>query len=204
MLQTFGYEGSTIRKGETDLLINADWEGTPMQFSLEKLNGTISMHIGKGQLLDVDPAAGRLFGLLSIQALPRRLTLDFRDLFGKGMAFDRMEGNFDVTNGDAYTNDLYMQGPAVEVAVSGRTGLSQKDYDQRVTVTPRVTGNLPVAGALFGPVGLGIGAIFYLAGEMFESVRSNIDNLLRYQYTITGSWNDPVVERINPVQEASG
>ncbi|MEX2523948.1 MAG: YhdP family protein [Gammaproteobacteria bacterium] len=204
MLKTFGYDVTTIKNGETNLLIQADWDGTPMQFSLEKLNGNISMQVRKGQLLNVEPAAGRLFGLLSVQALPRRLTLDFRDLFSKGLAFDIIEGNFVVTNGNAYTNDLFMRGPAVDVTISGRTGLSEKDYDQRVTVTPQVSESLPIAGAIFGPVGIGIGAIFYIAGEMFESLRTNIDSLLRYQYTITGSWEDPVVEKINPTQEASG
>lgn len=204
MLTTFGYDVTTIKNGETNLLIRADWEGTPMQFSLEKLNGSISMQVRDGQLLNVEPAAGRLFGLLSVQALPRRLTLDFRDLFSKGLAFDLIEGNFVVTNGDAYTNDLFMRGAAVDVSISGRTGLSQKDYDQRVTVTPQISESLPIAGAIFGPVGIGIGAIFYIAGEMFESLRTNIDGLLRYQYTITGSWEDPIVEKIKPAQEASG
>jgi len=198
MLKTFGYDVTAIKGGETDLLINADWEGSPMNFSLEKLNGHISMHLGEGQLLNVDPSAGRLFGLLSIQTLPRRLTLDFSDLFDKGLAFDHIEGNFDITNGDAYTNDLFMKGPSMEIAVSGRTGLSVKDYDQVVTVTPEVSSSLPVAGALFGPVGVGVGTVFYLAGELFSSLRHNIDSLLRYQYTITGSWKHPVIKKIKP------
>ncbi|MEJ2760418.1 MAG: AsmA-like C-terminal region-containing protein, partial [Gammaproteobacteria bacterium] len=193
-----------IKNGETDLLINADWRGSPMEFSLAKLNGHISMHLKEGQLLNVDPSAGRLFGLLSIQTLPRRLTLDFSDLFGKGLAFDKIEGNFDITNGEAYTNDLFMKGPSVEVNISGRTGLAEKDYDQIVTVTPRISGSLPVAGAIFGPVGIGVGTAFYLAGKMFDSLRENIDSLLRYQYTITGSWNKPVIKRIEPSKEANG
>ena len=205
LLKTFGYDVTAIKNGETNLLINADWQGSPMEFSLEKLNGHISMRLGEGQLLNVDPSsAGRLFGLLSIQALPRRLTLDFRDLFGKGLAFDKIEGNFDVYNGDAYTNDLFMKGASVDVAISGRTGLSTKDYDQIVTVTPQISGSLPVAGALFGPVGIGVGTAFYLAGEMFHSLRENIDSLLRYQYTITGSWNNPVIKKIKTTEEKKG
>ena len=204
MLETFGYQFAAIEDGETHLAIDAEWKGSPMEFSLDKLNGDINMQITNGQLLDIDPSAGRLFGLLSVQALPRRLTLDFRDLFNKGMSFDIIEGNFSVTNGNAYTNDMYMRGPAAEVSISGRTGLSNKDYDQRVTVTPQVADSLPVASALFGPVGIGVGAIFYLAGEMFESIHDKIDTLLRYQYTITGSWDQPVIEKISPRTEGSG
>lgn len=205
MLQTFGYEVAAIRKGETDLSIDADWAGAPADFSLARLNGTLNMRIKKGQLLDVNPKAGRLFGLLSIQTLPRRLSLDFSDLFGKGLAFDRIEGSFDIANGNAYTNDLQLRGPSAEVIITGRTGLAAQDYDQVVTVTPQVANTIPVATALFGgPVGMGVGAVLYLAGEMFKSLHEGIDKLLRYQYTITGSWTDPVIEKFEAAEEANG
>lgn len=203
MLETFGYNVAAITKGETDLAIDADWKGAPLDFALAKINGSLYMQIRKGQLLDVEPKAGRLFGLLSIQALPRRLSLDFSDLFGKGMAFDTIEGNFQVADGDAYTNDLYMRGPSADVTVTGRTGLAVQDYDQVVTVTPQVADTLPVASALFGPVGIGVGAVLYLAGEMFDSIHEKIDRLLRYQYTITGSWSDPVIEKYDAGGQAS-
>lgn len=197
MLDTFGYELAPINKGKTDLKIDAGWLGAPMDFSLSNLNGTLDMKIKKGQLLDVNPAAaGRLFGLLSIQALPRRLSLDFSDLFGKGLSFDKIEGSFDITNGNAYTNNLYMNSPAAEVAISGRTGLAAHDYDQIVTVMPQISGSLPIAGALFGPVGIGIGALIYLADEMFSSEKKNTDTMMSYQYTITGSWKNPVVQKV--------
>lgn len=193
MLQTFGYNVAAVRKGETEIDISAGWDGAPSDFSWGRLNGRMHMQVRKGQLLDIEPRAGRLFGLLSFQSLPRRLSLDFTDLFGKGMAFDRIEGTFEISDGNAYTNDLHLRGPSAEVAVAGRTGLVVQDYDQVVTVTPQVTGSLPVAGALFGPVGIGIGAVLFLAGEVFGSPS---DALLKYQYTVTGSWADPVIEKI--------
>lgn len=196
MLTTFNYNQTPVKKGETNLYLKADWQGTPMDFSLEGMNGSLKMQIGKGHMLDVDPLAGRLFGLFSLHTLSRRLTLDFSDIFGKGLAFDKIEGSFSIDNGNAYTNDLYMHGPAANVSISGRTGLSEQNYDQVVTVTPQFSDNLPVAGVLLGPVGIGIGAVFYLAEQMFDSVHDSINKLLRYQYTITGSWNEPVIEKI--------
>jgi uncharacterized protein (TIGR02099 family) len=196
MLTTFGYEQTPVKKGETELQLKAEWQGSPMDFSLEHMNGTLGMQISKGQMLDINPSAGRLFGLFSLQTLSRRLSLDFSDIFGKGLAFDRIEGSFDIDNGNAYTNDLFMRGPSADVAISGRTGLLEQDYDQIVTVTPQFSDNIPVAGVLLGPVGIGLGAVFYLAGQMFDSVHDSIDKLLRYQYTITGSWDQPVVEKI--------
>jgi uncharacterized protein (TIGR02099 family) len=210
MLTTFGYNETPVKKGTTELHLIAEWDGSPMDFSLEHMNGTLGMQIKKGQLLDVKPSAGRLFGIFSLQTLARRLTLDFTDIFGKGLAFDKIEGSFELDNGNAYTSDLSMRGPSANVSISGRTGLSEQDYDQIVTVTPQLSDNLPVAGVLLGPVGIGLGAVFYLAGQMFDSVHNSIDKLLSYQYTITGSWTEPVIEKIKntkkdaQLSEASG
>jgi len=204
MFETFGYDLASIKDGETNFQIVADWAGSPMDFSLKNLNGRLEMQIKNGQLLDINPSAGRLFGLLSFQALPRRLLLDFRDLFSKGLSFDKIEGNFDISNGDAYTNNLFMDSPAADVSITGRTGLAEHDYDQIVTVTPQVSESMPVAGAIFGPVGIGVGAMIYLMGEMFNSLNTNLDNLLKYQYTITGSWDNPVVEKIKEDEVVAG
>ena len=196
MLETFGYDVTAIKGGKTSISIDAGWEGSPDEFSLDKLAGTFDIKVKKGRLLDVSPSAGRLFGLLSIQTLPRRLTLDFTDLFGKGLSFDKITGSFNITNGNAYTNDLHLTGPSADVLISGRTGLSDHDYDQLVTVTPQFADNLPIASALLGPVGIGVGAVLYLAGNMFESINDNIDKMLRYQYTITGNWYNPKIEKL--------
>ncbi len=166
-----------------------------MDFNWANTSGKLYMNISKGRFLDIEPAAGRLFGLLSLQTLPRRLSLDFTDLFSKGFAFDEIAGNFTLEKGNAYTNNLIMTGPSAKVNVTGRVGLKDKDYDQLVTVTPQISDSLPVASALFGPIGVGVGAVIFLTGELFKSVPENIDKLLRYQYTITGLWDDPVVKK---------
>ena len=201
MLTTFGYDASAIKAGKTRISIDAGWEGSPDEFSLDKLAGTFDIRVKKGQLLEVSPAAGRLFGLLSIQTLPRRLTLDFTDLFGKGLAFDKITGNFNIANGNAYTNDLHLTGPSADVLISGRTGLSDQDYDQLVTVTPQIANNLPLASALLGPVGIGVGAALYLADNMFGLIDNNINKMLSYQYTITGNWHNPKIEKVKDPAE---
>lgn len=192
MLKTFAYDITPVKNGKTTMNIDAGWSGAPADFAFKNLNGSLDMQIEKGQFLDIDPSAGRLFGLLSIQTLPRRLLLDFSDIFGKGLTFDSIEGGFEITDGNAYTNDLYMHGPSADITVTGRTGLADKDYDQVVTVTPQIANSLPFASALFGPVGIGVGAVIYL----FNSLNDNIDKLLRFQYTITGNWDNPVIKKI--------
>ena len=197
MLETFNYDVTTIEDGKITLALDAQWQGTPIDFSLNNINGNLHMDIGKGRFTDIDQSAGRLFGLLSLQTLPRRLSLDFSDLFGKGLAFDVIAGHFDIDNGNAYTNNLAMSGPSVNIDVSGRTGLVDKDYDQIATITPKVSNSLPVASALFGPIGVGVGAVIYIASEIFHSLPEKIDTILRKQYTITGAWDNPQITKIN-------
>lgn len=197
LLKTFNHDGTDVERGKTAIEIEAMWPGNPMNFSLATMDGSLALDIKDGQFLDLNPGTtGRLFGLLSLQALPRRLSLDFNDLFQKGFAFDFIRGGFTIEDGNAYTNDLTMKGPAALITVNGRVGLAARDYDQVVTVIPQVSDSLPVAGALFGPVGIGVGAVIFLTGKVFDEIPRQIDRLLGYQYDVSGSWENPVVEPI--------
>lgn len=189
-LGSLGYT-TNIAGGKTHLEMDAWWPGAPMDFAAARLNGKLAINIEKGRFLDIEPGPGRVFGLLSLQALPRRLSLDFSDFFQKGFAFDRVVGELRLENGNAYTDNLVMAGPSAKIRVSGRTGLAAKDYDQVVTVKPQIGSSLPLAGALAG--GLGIGAAILLAQQLFKP---QIDDIAGYQYTIKGPWSDPQVERI--------
>ncbi len=189
-LTIFGYEDN-IKKGRAHMELVGQWEGGPAAFSPEKLNGTLSLQIKDGRLLEVEPGAGRIFGLVSLQALPRRLSLDFSDIFDKGFSFDKISGTFAIRDGNATTRDLTMEGPAATVKAKGRIGLAARDYDQIVTVVPHVTSGLPVAGVVAG--GLGVGAVILLAEQMFKE---EIAKMTRVKYRVTGSWENPNVERL--------
>src|SRR5690606_24434015 len=93
-----GY-GGQLDDGEGSLALDATWPGTPAAFSPLALDGTLALDLSAGQLVEIEPGAGRVLGLLSIAQLPRRLTLDFRDFFDKGFALDKLSGN--VRIGDA-------------------------------------------------------------------------------------------------------
>ena len=110
--------------------------------------------------------------------------------------FDTIDGVFVLENGNAYTNSLLMSGPSARVNISGRTGLAEQDYDQNIVVTPALSTSLPVAGALFGPIGVGAGAVVYLGQKMFKSIPEQIDKFLSRKYSVTGPWDDPSVERL--------
>jgi uncharacterized protein (TIGR02099 family) len=179
--------------GDADIRFRADlhWQAAPWAVSLESLAGTLDFEIGAGRLLDVDPGVGRLFGLLNLGALQRRLTLDFSDLFGAGYAFDRIVGAFVLGGGDAATDGVEITGPSADLQIEGRTGLVARDYDQVVTVTPEISVALPVAGAIAGgPV---VGAALLLAGQVMGK---EVNKLTRFQYQVSGPWNEPVIRRV--------
>ena len=124
---------------------------------------------------------GRLLGLLVVPDLPRRLQGDFSDLFEDGFAYKQIEGNFNIEHGNAYTNDLTLDGSQARIEIAGRTGLADEDYDQLITVTPKVSENLPLM------------PIWLVEKALDQEV---LNKLFAYQYTVTGSWEDPAVTRV--------
>lgn len=194
-LAQLGYR-RVIDEGRLDLQAALQWRGAPYLIDMFSLSGSIDLELAKGQLLNVRPGGGRIFGLLSLYSLPRRLLLDFRDVFKKGFTFDRISGHFDVEEGDAYTNDLTMDGPSARIEVSGRIGLATRDYRQEVVVTPRLASSMPVIGGILagGPqVGVGVWVLDKLLG-------GRINRLSQVRYSITGSWDKPVVKKIGGQQ----
>jgi uncharacterized protein (TIGR02099 family) len=171
---------------------NIDWSGGLDAGALSRMNGTMHLELDHGQLRSVKPGAGRILGLTSISALPRRLALDFRDVTDEGLAFDTVRGDFEVREGSAYTQNLLLKGASVDIGVAGRTGLAQQDYDQTIVVSGNPSGPITIAGALAGgPVGAA-GAL--LISQLFKG---QLQGLARVYYRVTGSWDEPVVERIS-------
>lgn len=177
--------------------IKADlsWRGGYNGNILEHASGALSVDAETGQLVNLQPGAGRVLGLFSVGALPRRLALDFSDLTEKGLAFDTVHGDFELRDGNAYTNNLLLRGPAAEIGIAGRTGLGSRDYDQTAVVTGNLGASLPVAGALAGgPV---VGAAVLLFSQVFKEP---LKGITRGYYRITGPWDEPVVERIDAAE----
>lgn len=192
MLTLFGYQGD-IDKGQTSVQIKAEWPGNPADLSLGKMDGNLDISVGKGHLRDVDNSVGRVFGLLGIHTLTRRLSLDFSDITDKGMPFDIIEGSFELKNGHAHTRpEMKIDGPTSTIRIAGRTGIVAQDYDQIVSVSPKVSETLPATGALVGgPAGAAVGGVVLLYQKLFKK-----EGLITTRYTLTGSWDDPKLEPI--------
>jgi len=189
MLRALGFE-ALIDGGQTLARLQAHWPGAPSSFSLDAVDGWLEVSVGKGRIPKVDPGGvGRMFGLLSLSEIPRRLALDFSDFFRSGLAFNRIEGRFTLDDGDALTDNLLIDGPAAEIRIKGRTGLEARDYEQTMEVLPRAGNVLPVVGALAGgPAGAAIGAV---AQAMLSKP---FKQMTRTLYRVDGSWDDPRIE----------
>ncbi|MEO1576610.1 MAG: AsmA-like C-terminal region-containing protein, partial [Pseudomonadota bacterium] len=190
-MEALGSVGA-IDSDEATFAMDLNWDDELDGGFLRDVYGQVSIAVSDGNLLSVDPKAGRVFGLISLAALPRRLGLDFRDVFQKGFAFDAIEGNFSVRNGNAFTDNLTLRGPAAQVAVVGRAGIADKDYEQTASVYANFGSSLPIAGAIAG--GPAVGAALLIFSEVFKDPLKQIG---RVDYRITGSWEDPVIARIN-------
>lgn len=188
MLDALGFDG-LFNGGKTRAHLDGTWPGSPSAITLANLQGQLEVHVTDGRIPEADsPGVGRLLGLVSLTELPRRLTLDFGDVFGKGLAFDSIDGRFAFADSMATTDNLRIKGPAAEITVSGRTGLRTRVYDQQLLVVPHVGNSLPVVGAVVaGPVGAAAGlAVQGLLGKGLNKAASA-------RYAITGSWDDPKI-----------
>jgi uncharacterized protein (TIGR02099 family) len=195
-LKQLGYD-AVIEAKTGKLDFDMSWVGAPTGDALSLATGHVQVALDKGQITGLKPGAGRVVGLTSLAALPRRLALDFSDLTDKGSAFDTVRGDFDLHDGSAYTDNVLVKGPAAEIGLIGRVGLKNKDYDQTAVVTGNVSSTLPLAAFAAGPV---IGGAVLLFSQVFKQP---LKGLARGYYRITGSWDNPTVERIKSADAAA-
>jgi len=189
-LARFGYP-DTLRRGSAEIEGNATWVGAPADFGFDTLAGQLAFKAKGGQFLKVEPGAGKLLGVLSLQSLPRRLNFDFRDIFNEGYAFDDISATLRVARGVVYSDDFKMRGPAAKVNMSGLADLNQESVQLRVKVIPKLSEGVAVAGALIGGPLAGVGA---LAAQ--KLLRDPIEEATSQEYMVTGPWLSPDVKRL--------
>jgi uncharacterized protein (TIGR02099 family) len=183
-LKKFGYP-DTIKDGAGELKGRLHWPGSPSQFDTTRLNGELEFEVHKGQILQVQPGVGRLLGLLSLQSLPRRLTLDFRDLFSNGFAFDKINATVKINQGVMRSDNFVMTGPAADVEIKGETNLQKETQHLFVKVMPRISDSLSLAALAGGPLA---GAVAFLAQKV---LKDPLNKIISTEYEITGTWDNP-------------
>jgi uncharacterized protein (TIGR02099 family) len=178
-----------IDSDSMNMLFNLDWSGSPRAEFFDVLNGDVQVRLDDGQLEEVEPGAGRVFGLMSVVALPRRLSLDFRDVFSKGFGFDKIAGNFKIVAGRTYTCDLSLEGPAADIGIVGEANIADRTYSQTAVVTANVGNTLPIVGAVVAGPQVAAGLLIF--SQIFKKPLQEVGQAY---YGISGSWDEPVVE----------
>jgi uncharacterized protein YhdP len=153
------------------------------------MKGRVLFEMLDGEILDVDPGAARLLGLLNIFKLIDRLALDFDDVTRKGFVFDSIKGDFEFANGAGSLKNFDIKASTADINMFGSIGLIQQDYDLLMRVKPHTDSLTFAGGALLG--GVAVGAGLALIQKVFDLgfIGHNV-------YSITGSWDDPKVDKI--------
>ncbi|MEN9880112.1 MAG: hypothetical protein RIQ55_758 [Pseudomonadota bacterium] len=188
LLTKLGFPG-TVKRGTAQLDGQVSWPANPFAFDPGRLSGNYKMTAKNGQFVKMDPGAGRLLGLLSLQSLPQRLSLDFRDIFSEGLAFEAIEGRFDIRDGVMKTSDLEMDTPAARVLMRGETNLAEQTQDVLVVVRPSISNSVALGVTVINPI---VGAATFVTQKVLGDPLSK---LFSYQYHITGTWSDPQVDK---------
>lgn len=180
-----------IRGGKGQLSGQISWMGSPFAIDYASLAGQVNVAIDAGQFLKAEPGAARLLGVLSLQSLPRRLSLDFRDVFQEGFAFDNVTGDVTIAQGVAKTNNLRMRGVQALVLMEGGADIERETQDLRVVVVPEINaGTAALAYAVINPA-IGLGA--FLAQTL---LRKPLMQASTREFHVSGPWADPKVEQV--------
>lgn len=170
------------------------WEGPPGAFALGTVQAALRLEAEHGEFLRVKQGASKLLGLFDVRSITRYINLDFSSAFGKGFAFDKIEGDMSIARGNAFVPQLTVKGPSADLSISGRAGLVSEDFDLEVGVTPLLRGSLALVGGIAGgPVGAGAALL------LERLLKKQLAAGTRLIYTVQGPWATPVIRRV--VQE---
>jgi uncharacterized protein YhdP len=182
-----------LKGGAGKLEGQVNWQGSPLTLHYPSMNGRFNVNMGRGQFLQAEPGVAKLLGVLSLQALPRRLLLDFRDVFSAGFAFDSIRGDVSIQHGIASSKNLQMKGVNAVVQMEGTSDIARETQNLRVLILPEVdagTASL-LAGLALNPA---IGLSTFIAQLVLRQPLSRVNT---QEFTIDGTWADPKVTKLN-------
>ena len=190
LLERFGMVG-VLRKGSGKIEGRVDWLGSPITLDYASLGGNFNVNLENGQFLKAEPGIAKLLGVLSLQALPRRLVLDFRDVFTEGFSFDFLRGDVMIEKGIARTNNLQMKGVNAAVLMEGQADIAKETQSIKVVVVPEINaGSASLIASVINPL---VGLSTFLAQLILRSplIESNTQ-----EFFVDGTWLDPRVTKV--------
>ncbi|GGP25375.1 YhdP family protein [Silvimonas amylolytica] len=193
LLARLGYP-DTLRRAPGKVSGKVEWDGEPFPPDFQSMQGNINVDVKAGQFARIDPGAGRLLSILSLQSLTRRVQLDFRDVFSQGFEFDAIHGDSIIEKGVARTDNLVITGSSAQVLFRGAANFEAGTQDLRVRIVPVIGDSVAVATTIVNPIA-GVAAFL-----LQRALKDPLGQLIAYEYDITGSMSDPKIRR---VQEAA-
>ena len=182
-----------LKEGAGRLAGEVSWRGSPITPDYASMSGRMNLNIEKGRFLKAEPGAARLLGVLNLQALPRRLTLDFDDMFSEGFAFDFVRGDVQIEHGIANSNNLQMKGVVAGALIEGHADLANETQDLKVVVVPEINaGTASLYMATINPV---IGLTSYLAQTILSKPLVKASTT---EFHVDGTWTNPRVVKVEP------
>ncbi|MEK1906733.1 MAG: YhdP family protein [Pseudomonas sp.] len=178
---------------------DGNWPGSPAWTSLKRFSGSLDASLRKGQFVEVQGSASalRVFGLLNFNSIGRRLRLDFSDLLGKGLSYDRVKGLLVASDGVFVTREpIKMEGPSTGLELNGTLDMARDQIDAKLLVTLPVTNNLPLAALIVGAPAVG-GALFVVDKLLGDRVA----RFASVQYSVKGDWKDPQISFEKPFEK---
>jgi uncharacterized protein YhdP len=190
LLQRMGTPDA-VRSGTGSIEGQITWLGSPASPSAPSMSGRFRVDIERGQFLKTEPGAARLLGVLSLQALPRRLLLDFRDVFSEGFAFDFFRGDVIIEQGIAKSENLQMKGVNAVVMMDGQADIGKETQNLKVLVIPDI--NAGGAALVYSTINPVIGLTTFIAQYV---LRRPIMESTSQQFEIDGTWSEPRITKV--------
>ncbi len=191
LLARFGMK-DVIRNGKGKIEGKIEWQGSPISLDYPSLSGNLNVNLEKGEFLKADPGIAKLLGVLSLQSLPRRLMLDFRDVFSEGFPFDFLRGDVAIAKGIARTSNLQMKGVTAAVLMDGSTDIAKETQSIQVVVIPELNaGSASLITATINPLA---GLYSFLAQLV---LRQPLIAASTQELYIDGTWLEPRVTKLD-------
>jgi uncharacterized protein (TIGR02099 family) len=190
LLTRYGMK-NVIRRGKGKIEGQIGWQGSPITLDYPSMSGSFNVAIEDGQFLKSEPSIAKLLGVLSLQSLPRRLMLDFRDVFSEGFLFDFVRGDVNISQGQARTNNLQMKGPHAVVLMEGTADIARETQGIKVVVIPEF--NAAGAALVYTAVNPVVGIYSLLAQWLLLKplVQANT-----HEFYVDGTWLEPRVTKV--------
>ncbi len=196
VLKAFEF-GESLGSGSGTLSGMLSWPGAPARYSLASVDADLKVDLRDGWLRKVEPGLGRLIGLLSLDYLPRRLALNFKDMEKDGFFYEKLQGSAHIEAGVLETNDLLIDGPVASFELKGKADLIQRSYDLALRVVPNLTSSAPLAaGLIAGPQA---GVVVFILDKLAKGMGVDVDRSVALDYTVTGNWDAPQIKALRPV-----